>query len=124
VRQADQRAFLTIKGEAKGLAKLTRAEFEYEIPLEDAEALFGMCPEPLLEKRRHLFEYEGHTWEVDEFLGANAGLWVAEIELTDAGESFALPPWVGQEVTHDRRYMNSNLVVAPFSTWGVTTRME
>jgi adenylate cyclase len=114
VRRAGDKGFLTIKGEEKGLV---RAEFEYEIPVADADELLTMCGSPLIEKRRHEVPYEGHTWEVDEFLGANAGLLVAEIELDDPAEEFARPPWVGGEVTSDRRYLNSNLVVHPYSEW-------
>jgi adenylate cyclase len=114
VRRAGERAFLTIKGEAVALA---RPEFEYAIPPEDADALLAMCHQPTLEKRRHLVEHEGHTWEVDEFFGANDGLWVAEIELARADEPFARPAWVGDEVTDDPRYLNSNLVVHPFRAW-------
>jgi adenylate cyclase len=114
VRRAGDQAFLTIKGESVGLA---RPEFEYEIPVADSDELLALCIQPLIEKWRHLVEHEGHTWEVDEFLGANAGLWVAEIELTRADEPFARPPWVGDDVTDDRRYLNSNLVEHPFSAW-------
>ena len=115
VRRAGDRAFLTIKGESVGLA---RPEFEYEIPVGDAETLLGMCMLPLIEKHRHLVDHEGHTWEVDEFLRANAGLLVAEIELDRPDEVFARPAWVGEEVTDDRRYLNANLVEDPFSEWG------
>jgi adenylate cyclase len=114
VRRAGDAAFLTIKGESAGLV---RPEFEYPIPLADVDALLAMCSGPLIEKRRHLVDHEGHTWEVDEFLGANAGLVVAEIELDSPDEAFARPAWVGEEVTHDPRYLNSNLVDRPFSTW-------
>jgi adenylate cyclase len=114
VRRAGERAFLTIKGESVGLV---RPEFEYEIPLADAAPLLAMCTGSLIDKERHLVEHEGHTWEVDEFLGANAGLWVAEIELAKADEAFARPAWVGDEVTDDRRYLNSNLVEHPYSEW-------
>jgi len=115
VRRAGERAFLTIKGAAEGLA---RPEFEYEIPLADAGPLLALCARPLIDKVRHVVHHEGHTWEVDEFAGANAGLLVAEIELETEGESFARPPWLGEEVTHDPRYLNSNLVLHPFSEWG------
>jgi adenylate cyclase len=113
VRRAGERAFLTIKGQGA----LARPEYEYEIPKEDADALLLLSIQPLIEKRRHLLENEGHTWEVDEFLGANAGLWVAEIELASEDEEFARPPWLGKEVTSDLRYQNANLVVHPFSQW-------
>jgi adenylate cyclase len=115
VRRAGERAFLTIKGESRGLV---RPEFEYEIPTPDADELLLLCIQPLIEKHRHLVEHQGHTWEVDDFMGANAGLLVAEIELGRADEGFARPPWVGEEVTDDRRYLNSNLVEHPFCEWG------
>jgi adenylate cyclase len=115
VRRAGDRAFLTIKGARVGLG---RPEYEYEIPVQDAEELFGLCAPPLVEKHRHLVEHDGHTWEVDEFLGANTGLLVAEIELDRPDESFSRPAWVGEEVTDDPRYLNANLVDHPFSAWG------
>jgi adenylate cyclase len=114
VRRAGERAFLTIKGQSRGLV---RPEFEYEIPIADVDDLLALCIQPLIEKRRHVVLHEGHTWEVDDFLGANTGLLVAEIELDDPAASFARPPWVGDEVTDDPRYLNSNLVSHPFSMW-------
>ncbi len=114
VRRGGDHGFLTIKGEARGLV---RPEFEYEVPLADVAELLALCVQPTLDKWRHLFDFEGHTWEVDEFLGANAGLWVAEIELERPDEPFAPPPWLGAEVTDDPRYLNSNLVLHPFSSW-------
>lgn len=114
VRRAGDQAFLTIKGASVDLA---RPEFEYEIPLTDAEPLLALCPVPPILKVRHLVEWQGHTWEVDEFSGANAGLLVAEIELDRADEPFAHPPWLGSEVTDDPRYLNSNLAVTPFTKW-------
>jgi adenylate cyclase len=115
VRRAGAKAFLTVKGPRPGIA---RSEFEYEIPVIDAEELLGLCANPLIEKHRHLVEHDGHTWEVDEFLGANAGLLVAEIELDAPDEPFSFPPWAGEEVTLDARYLNANLVDHPFSEWG------
>jgi adenylate cyclase len=114
IRRAGERAFVTIKGESVGLS---RPEYEYPVPLADVEGLLGLCAQPLIEKRRYLHEHEGHTWEVDEFLGANAGLLVAEIELDDPSETFERPVWVGEEVTSDPRYLNSNLVEHPYSSW-------
>jgi len=114
VRLAGERAFLTIKGSTRGA---TRAEFEYEIPAADAQALLAMCDGPVVEKIRHLCEHAGMTWEVDEFLGANAGLVVAEIELESEGQAFAHPAWLGQEVTGDARYVNANLAAHPFTSW-------
>jgi adenylate cyclase len=114
VRIAGERAFLTIKGVNKGAA---RAEFEYPVPLEDARQMLAICEPPLIEKRRHVVEYHGSRWEVDEFLGANAGLVVAEIELTTPDQPFARPEWLGEEVTEDPRYCNSSLSLHPFSQW-------
>jgi adenylate cyclase len=115
VRVAGDAAFLTIKGKTTGA---TRAEFEYAVPLADAQALLALSDGPVVEKIRHLCPHEGMTWEVDEFLGANAGLVVAEIELTDEAQAFAKPAWLGDEVTGDGRYVNANLAVRPFTSWG------
>jgi adenylate cyclase len=114
VRLAGERAFLTIKGATRGA---TRAEFEYEIPPADAQALLALCDGPVVDKIRHLCLHEGMTWEIDEFLGANAGLVVAEIELQSEDQAFARPAWLGEEVTGDARYVNANLAVKPFSSW-------
>jgi adenylate cyclase len=108
-------AWLTIKSKNVGAA---RGEWEYPIPLPDAaELLDHVCARPLIEKYRRRIEVGGHTWEVDEFLGENAGLAVAEIELASEGEVFARPDWVGAEVTGDPRYYNSSLIRLPFSKW-------
>jgi len=114
VRIAGDQAFLTVKGATRGA---TRAEFEYEVPVADAQALLALSDGPVVEKIRHLCPHEGMTWEVDEFLGANAGLVVAEIELADEGQVFAKPDWLGAEVTGDGRYVNANLAVKPFTSW-------
>ena len=97
---------------------ISRAEFEYPIPLEDAEALLeGLCDERVVEKTRYRIPFAGHVWEVDEFCGANAGLVVAEIELEHEDEAFARPPWLAAEVSGDPRYLNSNLALHPFTEW-------
>ncbi len=114
VRIAGAQAFLTVKGLSKGAS---RAEFEYPIPVEDARQLLELCEQPLIEKYRHEIFYAGFLWEVDEFLGENFGLVVAEIELPDEGAEFARPDWLGNEVTGDSRYFNSSLVQKPFSLW-------
>ncbi len=114
VRIYGNQAFLTVKGITTGAV---RSEFEYEIPLSDAEALLRMCEGPLVEKLRHRILHDGHVWEVDEFLGENGGLVVAEVELQSETESFANPPWLANEVTHDARYYNSNLAANPFTRW-------
>jgi adenylate cyclase len=115
VRIEGDRAVLTIKGANKGA---TRGEWEYEIPVADAiELLDGLCEQPLIEKFRRRIPFAGNVWEVDEFLGVNAGLVVAEIELQSEDQQFDQPDWIGAEVTDDLRYLNSNLIKQPFSTW-------
>ncbi|MFG6413780.1 CYTH domain-containing protein [Roseateles sp. DC23W] len=114
VRIAGEQAFLTIKGATQGA---TRAEFEYAVPLADAHQLLALADGPVVEKVRHLCEVDGMTWEVDEFLGANAGLVVAEIELQSEDQPFTCPAWVGDEVTGDARYVNANLAVHPYKRW-------
>lgn len=114
VRIAGDEAFLTIKGQSVGAS---RAEFEYAIPLADARELLAICEQPLIEKNRRKISHAGFVWEVDEFLGENLGLVVAEIELPTEETQFARPDWVGQEVTDDVRYFNSNLAKLPFSRW-------
>lgn len=115
VRQMGQRAVVTIKGKGDGI---TRPEFEYDIPLEDAQAMLRkLCLQPTIEKRRHKFLSGSHTWEIDVFAGENDGLVVAEIELSSESEAFEKPDWVGAEVSHDTRYLNSNLIAKPFKSW-------
>lgn len=115
VRIAGDKGFLTIKGKNTGAV---RAEFEYEIPVEDASKMLeNLALRPLIEKTRTVIDYRGHTWEVDEFTGENAGLVVAEIELTQENEIFDKPDWIGEEVTGDARYYNSSLITHPFSKW-------
>ena len=115
VRVAGGKAFLTIKGVNRGV---TRTEFEYPIPVDEAEAMLGaLCEHPLVEKTRWVVPFEGFTWEVDEFHGENAGLVVAEVELPTAETKPALPPWVREEVSSDPRYFNANLAKKPFATW-------
>jgi adenylate cyclase len=96
VRTAGDKAFLTIKGVTRGAA---RAEFEYSIPLSDAEQLLKLSDGPVIQKNRYVIQHDGSKWEVDEFLGDNAGLVVAEIELQAANQSFSRPSWLGREVT-------------------------
>ena len=115
VRIEGEQAMLTIKGANVGA---TRGEWEYPIPLADAvELLDGLCEQPLIEKVRHRIEHAGMVWEVDEFLGANAGLIVAEIELASEDQPFEKPEWIGAEVSGDARYYNANLIRHPFSQW-------
>lgn len=115
VRIEGGQAMLTIKGANVGAS---RGEWEYPIPLADAtELLDGLCEQPLIEKYRHRIEHAGIVWEVDEFLGANAGLVVAEIELASEDQPFEKPDWIGAEVSGDARYYNANLIRHPFSQW-------
>ena len=115
VRTYGDRAYVTIKGSTSGI---TRDEYEYEIPLIDAnEIMDHLCEDPPIEKTRYRIVFKGHTWEVDEFSGANRGLTVAEVELKDAKEAVELPDWIDREVSGDPRYFNSNLSTKPFSTW-------
>ncbi|SRR6056297_387516 len=114
--EADKRqGWVTIKGRATGPV---RAEFEYPIPAEDAEAMIEtLCLDSAIEKTRYRVDHAGDVWEIDEFSGANAGLVVAEIELDSAEQPFASPPWLGLEVTDDPRYTNARLSVEPFTHW-------
>lgn len=115
VRVQGSRAALTIKGPAQGLS---RPEFEYEIPLQDAETLLDtLCERPLIEKTRWHVGFGGLRWEIDEFAGENAGLVVAEVELEREDQPVELPPWVGAEVSRDARYQNASLVRHPYSQW-------
>lgn len=114
VRIADAEAFLTIKGKNTGIS---RAEFEYAIPVSDATELLKLCATPPLEKTRYRVEHAGFMWDVDVFSGANAGLIIAEIELPNPDALFALPKWVGTEVSNDTRYYNSYLNQHPYTTW-------
>lgn len=114
VRIAGEEAFLTVKGTSVGAS---RAEFEYPIPLWDARELLAMCEQPLIEKNRRKIPHEGLIWEVDEFLGENLGLIVAELELPAEDTVFTRPDWIGEEVTGDARYFNSNLSRTPVTRW-------
>ena len=115
VRIEGEKGALTIKSKGSGVR---RGEWEYPIPLPEAQELLDtLCERPLVEKYRRRIEHAGFTWEVDEFLGENAGLVVAEIELPAEDAVFDKPDWIGQEVTSDKRYYNSNLIRSPYSTW-------
>ena len=115
VRTIENTGYLTVKGESQGA---TRSEFEYEIPVEDANAMLDqLCAKPLIEKNRYKIEYDGFIWEVDEFFGENQGLVVAEVELESEDQVYVKPEWVGVEVTEDHRYFNSNLARHPYSQW-------
>jgi len=115
VRTIDDKGFLTIKGISRGVS---RSEFEYEIPAEEANQLLDdLCERPLIEKRRYKIPAGRHTWEVDEFFGENDGLIVAEIELASESEAFERPSWIGEEVSSDPRYFNANLIRNPYKNW-------
>lgn len=115
IRTAAGKGHLTIKGRYVGAG---RPEFEYEIPVQDAHMLLEtLCLKPLIEKIRYKIKYRGFVWDIDEFEGANAGLIIAEVELKDEKDKFDIPDWIGQEVSDDPKYFNSNLIKHPFHQW-------
>jgi adenylate cyclase len=115
VRIEGTKAKLTIKGITTGV---TRSEFEYTIPVDDAAILLDqLCEKPLIDKHRHVEKHGGHTWEIDVFHGDNEGLVIAEVELKSEDETLELPPWAGAEVSSDPRYFNSNLLKNPYRSW-------
>ena len=115
VRLAGESAWLSVKAMTRALA---RAEYEVAIPVPDAsDMLDRLCEGPLIEKWRHIVIYQGSEWEIDEFLGENAGLTIAELELATEDAVFARPPWLGVEVTHDERYYNFRLAQRPYRHW-------
>ena len=115
VRVINDRGYLTVKGISQGA---TRVEYEYEIPQAEAEAMLDdLCEKPLITKKRYKIEFKGFVWEVDEFLGENQGLIIAELELESENQVFIKPEWIGKEVTGDPKYFNSNLIHRPFSMW-------
>ena len=115
IRVTDNDARLNIKSATLGI---TRSEFEYLVPAADAELMLRtLCGTRTLEKIRHYVDHAGHEWEIDEFLGANAGLVVAELELAAVDEAYVPPSWLGEEVSDDPRYYNSCLVEHPYSAW-------
>jgi len=115
VRVVGDMGFLTIKGITEGFSRL---EFEYEIPERDAHQLLDtLCEPPLIEKTRYQEEYRGLNWEIDVFEGDNEGLILAEVELKRINQQIDPPKWIGEEVSHDSKYFNSNLAVHPYSSW-------
>jgi CYTH domain-containing protein len=114
VRTIDDQGFLTVKGITVGA---TRLEFEYPIPVADSNKMLEICEQPLVEKYRFKIQHAGLIWEVDEFLGVNQGLIVAEVELQSETQTFEKPGWIGAEVTQDPRYFNANLIKHPYSKW-------
>lgn len=116
IRTFGKKGYLTIKGPRDGIS---RVEFEYEIPFADANELLNrFCVSRIIEKKRHIVFYKGQKWEIDEFFGENEGLIIAEAELENVNQFLEIPEWVGEEVSYDNRYYNSNLVKKPFKTWG------
>ena len=116
VRLRDEKAYLTIKGPSPD-GGLSRYEWEHEIPGREALELMQLCERGVIDKVRYLVPYGGHTFEVDEFFGANEGLVMAEVELDAVDEAFERPPFLGEEVTGDRRYYNSWLTASPYKDW-------
>ncbi len=115
VRIAGDQAWLNIKSATLGTC---RSEFDYPVPADDAEQILEtLCARPFIEKTRYFVAHAGHLWEIDVFAGDNEGLMVAEIELSSEGEDFVRPEWVGEDVSHDRRYYNSALVEHPYREW-------
>ncbi len=115
VRTIGNEAYLTIKSKSEGLS---RNEFEYPIPLDDAEIMLTtLCNRPLIEKVRYKIPQEDLIWEIDEFQGENEGLIIAEIELNQEDQVIDFPNWIGQEVSHDSRYYNVNLAKHPYQVW-------
>jgi len=114
VRIRSGKGYITVKGPTDGVS---RFEWEKEIPLKEARDLIGLCT-GVIDKTRHLAPVGDHTFEIDEFHGDNEGLIVAEIELSSPDEPFEKPTWLGQEVSFDRRYYNSQLLINPYSQWG------
>ena len=115
VRTIDDKAFITVKGITTGVSRM---EFEYEIPFADAtQMLDELVEKPIIEKYRYKLAQDGLVWEIDEFLGDNAGLVVAEVELADAQQALVRPDWLGEEVSSDPLYFNNNLVANPYKNW-------
>ena len=114
VRIAGGKAYLTIKGNTKGII---RDEFEYSIPVDDARELLTMCSDYKVEKTRYILDIKGSVWEIDVFHDKNEGLIVAEIELDSEHKVIELPEWAIQEVSTDEKYFNFNLAIHPFSEW-------
>lgn len=114
VRLADNQAWITIKGRSSGIS---RSEFEYSIPTEEAIELLSLCLPSVIDKTRHRIQHAGYLWEVDVFHGANNGLVLAEVELPDETTDPPIPAWVGEEVSDDPRYYNASLATHPFSAF-------
>jgi len=114
VRITNSHAYFCVKGRTNNISKM---EFEYEIPIDDAEKLLELCVYPPIIKKRYKIPFEGHIFEVDVFEGVNKGLVVVEVELRSEDEQVSLPDWVGKEVTGDPWYYNSHIAVCPYKDW-------
>lgn len=114
IRISGNQGIITIKSKPEGLS---RSEFEYDIPVADARKMMALCEKPIIEKTRNLLTFEGKLWEIDEFEGDNQGLIVAEVELQSEQEAIELPPWLGEEVSYDKRYFNASLIKHPYGQW-------
>lgn len=121
IRISDERGMITIKSKPEGLS---RAEYEYPIPLKDAREMMMLCEKPIIEKTRYLLTFEDKLWEIDEFDGDNKGLVVAEVELESADELITLPSWVRKEVSHSARYSNASLIRHPYAEWNSEVLMD
>lgn len=119
VRIGGEQAWLNIKSSNLGAA---RDEYEYEVPLADAEAMLARLCDGVVEKIRHYVAHANHEFEIDEFFGANDGLVVAELELDAVDEAYERPAWLGAEITHLPRYYNLNLIAHPYSVWSAAER--
>ncbi len=117
VRVAGDKAWLSVKA-LLGEGLVVRREYDYPIPVEDGMAMLNELCGGVITKVRYRVPHEGHTWEIDIFEDANQGLMLAEIELSAEDEPFSIPPWVGEEVSNDPRYLNSYLAEQPFIEWG------
>ena len=121
IRLADDQAFLTLKGPVSGCS---RREFEYSIPKQEAEEILKeFCEDGQIEKYRYTVPYAGHVWEIDEFLGRNTGLILAEVELDSPDEALDIPDWIGREVTRELRFYNSRLLDYPYQDWKPEERL-
>lgn len=114
VRVQNQEGRLTIKGKSVGI---TRAEYEYAIPYEEALELLQLCEQAPIIKTRFIVLFAGAKWEIDIFEGQNVGLEIAEVELQSEDQAIQLPDWIGEEITQDKRYSNSNLSLNPYENW-------
>ena len=116
VRITGEKGYITVKGIGNE-SGISRLEWEYEIPVSDANELLGICETGIIRKKRYSIDYKGHTFEVDEFYGENEGLVVAELELSSEDEAFDKPSWLGREITGETKYYNLMLIRHPFKDW-------